>query len=76
MEQIEEEALCAAMDEALEAMLATLNRYREQVQVAFPDDVGEEDVESAIELCGQALNAMVGFNICGKPHEASETAEG
>lgn len=63
MEQIEEEALCAAMDEALEAMLATLNHNRELVQVVFPDDVGEEDVESAIELCGQSLDAMVGFTI-------------
>lgn len=41
---MEEEALCAATDEALEAMLPILKRYRERLQAIFPNDVGEEDL--------------------------------
>jgi hypothetical protein len=55
---VEEEALCAATDEALEAMLPILKRYRERLQALFPNEVGEEDLETAIEFCGQALEAM------------------
>lgn len=55
---MEEEALCAATDEALEAMLPILKRYRERLQALFPNDVGEEDLEAAIEFCGRALEAM------------------
>jgi hypothetical protein len=55
---VEEEALCAATDEALEAMLPVLKRYRERLQALFPNDVGGEDLEAAIEFCGRALEAM------------------